>query len=343
MGELQVIEAVEQPMNLAQVKARVNLVQEVMRHVMKSGTHYGTIPGCGEKPALFKAGAETLAMTFRLCPEYDVQIKDLDGGHREVQVCCRILAANGSFLGQGVGSCSSMESKFRYRKSAAAFTVLEEEIPKDYKEKKADYRKRGFGCQKVEGEWKWVHFEAGESEHIENPDPADTFNTVLKMAKKRAFVDATLTVTGASDIFTQDIEEALIDPETGEIKPAAGKAPPPAPQRKAPAPPASAPPAAPQPAQTPPPAATEAPATPPADSGKASKGKVISEAQRKRMWAISHKQGWTDAQAKELLGMYGYTTSADVLMGQDYEDICTAFGKPPEGVATTPLTSGEKF
>ena len=32
-------------------------------------------------------------------------------------------------------------------------------------------------------------------------------NTVLKMAKKRAFVDAVLTATGASGIFTQDMED----------------------------------------------------------------------------------------------------------------------------------------
>jgi hypothetical protein len=39
------------------------------------------------------------------------------------------------------------------------------------------------------------------------PNPADVANTVLKMAKKRALVDAVLTVLGASDIFTQDIED----------------------------------------------------------------------------------------------------------------------------------------
>lgn len=35
----------------------------------------------------------------------------------------------------------------------------------------------------------------------------DNYNTVLKMAKKRAMVDAVLTATAASDIFTQDIED----------------------------------------------------------------------------------------------------------------------------------------
>jgi hypothetical protein len=38
-------------------------------------------------------------------------------------------------------------------------------------------------------------------------EPADVANTVLKMAKKRAQIDLTLTATAASDIFTQDVED----------------------------------------------------------------------------------------------------------------------------------------
>lgn len=38
-------------------------------------------------------------------------------------------------------------------------------------------------------------------------DPYSMDNTVLKMAKKRAFVDATLLVGSLSDIFTQDLED----------------------------------------------------------------------------------------------------------------------------------------
>jgi protein tyrosine phosphatase len=38
-------------------------------------------------------------------------------------------------------------------------------------------------------------------------DPYTMDNTVLKMAKKRAFVDATLLVGSLSDLFTQDIED----------------------------------------------------------------------------------------------------------------------------------------
>jgi hypothetical protein len=44
---------------------------------------------------------------------------------------------------------------------------------------------------------------------IPNPNPADEYNTVLKMANKRSLVAAVLNVTAASDIFTQDLEDTV--------------------------------------------------------------------------------------------------------------------------------------
>ena len=157
------------------VQAQVNLVQQVMHKVMKNGEHYGTIPGCGPKPTLLKPGAEKLAMTFRLAPKFEVAISNLPGGHREYEIVCSLYTAGGEFVGQGVGCCSTMESKFRYV-------------------------------------WKG-------GERVEHPDPADKFNTVKKISKKRALVDAILTATAASDIFTQDIEEMDPNSINGDDKP----------------------------------------------------------------------------------------------------------------------------
>jgi hypothetical protein len=42
---------------------------------------------------------------------------------------------------------------------------------------------------------------------MENEDPWVLWNTVLKMAKKRALIDATLSATSSSGIFTQDVED----------------------------------------------------------------------------------------------------------------------------------------
>jgi hypothetical protein len=147
-------------MAIAQIVARKEKVLEILHTVMDEGRHYGLIPGCGDKPALFKAGAELLALTFGLAPTFTIEQANLEGGHREYRITCSLRhIASGVVLGEGVGSCSTQEKKYRIK----------------------------YGKP--------------------NPDLADVYNTVLKMAKKRAQVDATLTVVGASDLLTQDIEE----------------------------------------------------------------------------------------------------------------------------------------
>ena len=42
---------------------------------------------------------------------------------------------------------------------------------------------------------------------VANMDLADSYNTVLKIANKRALVAVVLNVTAASDLLTQDIED----------------------------------------------------------------------------------------------------------------------------------------
>ena len=42
---------------------------------------------------------------------------------------------------------------------------------------------------------------------IPNPDISDQVNTILKIAKKRAFIDATLLAVNASEFFSQDLED----------------------------------------------------------------------------------------------------------------------------------------
>jgi hypothetical protein len=198
----------------ADIRGQVNLIQEVMKEVMQEGQHYGKIPGCGDKPTLLKPGAEKLSMTFRLRPiidnDRDISILELSNNHREIRVYCHIYNANGMELATGIGSCSTMESKYRYRGGEKIPTG--QPVPKEYwnlkKQNKRDEMLEsiggeGFGVAKIDGMWQIC--EIGEK--MENPDIADTYNTVLKMAKKRAYVDGILSATGASDIFTQDIED----------------------------------------------------------------------------------------------------------------------------------------
>jgi hypothetical protein len=61
----------------ADVVAQARLIQDVMRDIMREGEHYGKIPGCGDKPSLFKGGAEKICVTFRLRPEYQIETIDM--------------------------------------------------------------------------------------------------------------------------------------------------------------------------------------------------------------------------------------------------------------------------
>lgn len=178
-----------------EVRQQVNQIQYLMKEVLKPGEHYGTVPGCGKKPTLLQPGAEKISFMFHLVPTYEVKRHDMAGGHREYEVKCTLTSRDtGEVMGEGVGTCSTMESKYRYRN-------------------------------------KWAN---GSKVREENPDIADTWNTVLKIAKKRANVDAVKSTTAASDIFTQDIEDmpqAFRDQQQPRRPQAAPAAPAPAPQR----------------------------------------------------------------------------------------------------------------
>lgn len=165
------------------VREHVNLIQDVMRKVMKENTHYGVIPGC-KQPSLYKAGSEVLLTTFRIA--VSVEVEDLS-----TPDCIRYRVrtigthqASGIVVGEGIGECSSDEEKYKWRRcfNAKEFDTTPES------------RRR----------IKFTKF--GEDKQIRT-EPADMANTVLKMAKKRAQIDLTLTATAASDIFTQDIED----------------------------------------------------------------------------------------------------------------------------------------
>jgi hypothetical protein len=165
------------------VREHVNLVQEVMRAVMREGTHYGVIPGC-KQPSLFKAGSEVLLSTFRIA--VGVLVEDLSTPDC-IRYRVRTVGTNqhsGVVVGEGIGECSSDEDKYRWRKAVS----------------KAEFEAAPESRRRVKHGRDWTAMQV-------RTEPADVANTVLKMAKKRAQIDLTLTATAASDIFTQDIED----------------------------------------------------------------------------------------------------------------------------------------
>ena len=211
-NDLQIVEEkvpVAQSMSSTEVLKQVQLIQEVMSNVMVEGEHYGVIPGTGSKHTLLKAGAEKLCLTFRLHPEFKVERHILDGGHREYEITCRLLNDTGGFISEGVAICTSMETKYRYRRAQLRCPkcgISDGALMKSKRD--PEYfcwgRKGGCGATFPETDAGITGQPMGRQE---NPDLADTYNTVKKIAKKRALVDATITATAASDIFAQDLEE----------------------------------------------------------------------------------------------------------------------------------------
>jgi len=112
-------------------------------------------------------------------------------------------------IGCGIGSCSTKESKYRYRNAnrkcpkcgAEAIIAGREEYGGGW----LCFKKKGGCGEKFPIEWPAIASQiAGR---VENPDIADMRNTVLKMALKRSLVSASLGLGCVSDLFTQDLEE----------------------------------------------------------------------------------------------------------------------------------------
>jgi len=186
MNQLAVIE--NQPLTKQAVVAQKRLIQEVMKAVMKEGIHYGIIPGCKQN-SLYKPGSEAILSTFRIAVEPSVE----DLSSRDCfryRVSARGVLPSGEIVGCGIGECSTDEEKYHWRGSVN---------DKEFEATPEDRRRIKYGRPT---NWN----KEGETKQVRT-NPADLANTVLKMAKKRAQIDLTLTATGASDCFTQDLED----------------------------------------------------------------------------------------------------------------------------------------
>lgn len=196
--------AVAHAMTAIEMKAQVQRIQQVMRAVMKDKVHYGIVPGT-PKPSLWKAGAEVLCATFRIADSYRVEDLSDDRRIRYRVTCVGTHQTTGIVLGEGLGTASSDEEKYQWRDA-----VCDEE----YDEALVDQRRA-----------KWQRGRQNDPPYKRlqiRTDPANAENTVLKMACKRAKIAMTLNCTGASDIFSQDLEDLPASANTGGDDAAAG-------------------------------------------------------------------------------------------------------------------------
>lgn len=233
-----------QMMPIDQAKQNYGLFGEFVKSILKEDLDYGVIPGT-QKKSLYKAGAEKLRFVYGIGIEIEPIEAIVDNENLVVDYTYRCTARSrtGQILAQCEGNCNSAEAKFGYvwkeerdlpdgvnkdklisRKSGKKmsefdFAITKGETTGQYG-KPAEYWKMWKDAQ-VSGRAKPVsrktkkgsNMEAWEIDEevvqyrIKNPDVVGLKNTIMKMAQKRAFVGAILLATGASEWFTQDIED----------------------------------------------------------------------------------------------------------------------------------------
>lgn len=175
---------------VADTVQKIRTLQKTLKEILTDGHDYGKIPGCGEKPTLLKPGAEKIQMALGLTPVYELieHTENFEGlGFFAYTVKC-VLMKNGAQITEGLGHANSKEKKW------ALEYVYEKDLPygidKDVLKKKTIETKNGT----------FIKYEV-------DADANSKANTILKMAKKRAQIDATLAVASLSEIFTQDFDD----------------------------------------------------------------------------------------------------------------------------------------
>lgn len=179
---LSIIDTVEIE-SIAKTMQKIGQMQAVVKQTLKEGQDFGEVPGTN-KPTLLKPGGEKICMLFGLNPEYEFlqTTEDYDKEFFSYNIKCT-LKRNEQPVAQGVGSCNSKEKKYRF--------MNVDILPENY-----------IGYQE-----KFTDKYGREKYKINNTDICSLVNTILKMAKKRAFIDAVLQVASLSEVFTQDLED----------------------------------------------------------------------------------------------------------------------------------------
>lgn len=237
-----------QMMPIEQAKGWYNDFVNFSKSILKPELDFGTIPGTS-KPSLYKAGAEKLRFVYGLGVEFECidKIVDLDRPFVDYSYRCTVKSKTGQILSQCEGNCNSMEPKFGYLwktiQELPEMTDISKLISKSTGKKQFEF---DFAINKAEttGQYgkpieywnNWtIAIQSGRAKsatkkskagkdlngweldetvtvyRITNPDVIGIKNTIMKMAQKRAFVGAILLATGASEFFTQDIEDMVIN------------------------------------------------------------------------------------------------------------------------------------
>jgi len=165
--------AIDSDLVIANIDAQEKILKRLIKYVqdnLVAGVDYYHVKK-GQKDSLGQPGAQKINDFYKYYPKYHILSSTRNGREVSYEMECVLHdKRNNMEVGSGVGFCSSLEDKYRYK------SVWENNVKKQ----------------------------------VEIENHINLANTILKMAKKRCYVDATLSSTMASFIFTQDLEDGYV-------------------------------------------------------------------------------------------------------------------------------------
>ena len=224
--------------SIQHTQQQLALLEELVHLVLKPDQDFGIIPGT-DRPTLLKPGAANIIAGFNCHsePHVDIETINPDDGFVNYTVHVDVVSnLTGKVVSRGFGSCNSYEKKYRYREEKRKCPHCQAQaIIKGRAEYGGGWlcwsKQGGCGVKFPDGD---PSIEGQITGQIDNPDPLDQSNTYLKIAVKRAEVDAALRLPGVARFFTQDLEDIM--GEAASVPPATQSRPPRRPARAAPGP-----------------------------------------------------------------------------------------------------------
>ena len=161
--------------SIARIRAELAFSDALVDQVLEPGIDYGLHPGTRSQ-ALKDPGANTLINSFGCYPKAEVLFREVNEDRISYVIDITLISrADGLVKSTGTGAASTKETKYGYRWVAD---------PESYGYDRAGLKKKGQG--------------QGQVYRIVNPEWSELENTILKMARKRAEVDAAMALPGVS-------------------------------------------------------------------------------------------------------------------------------------------------
>lgn len=155
------------------ISESIKQAEKLVTNVLEPDIDFGLHPGTSSM-ALRDSGGSKIANAFNCYPEHTIlHIREDEEVISYLIQVKLIHRGTGRVVAIGVGACSTMESKYAYR-----WVEDPAELGLDRDTLKYDKKKRKY--------------------RIPNPETEDLGNTILKMASKRAEIDATQSLPGVS-------------------------------------------------------------------------------------------------------------------------------------------------